>query len=238
MSALGTLLGACVLLGATSTPVWAHARPQTTTPPIGARLDLAPDQIAINYDDPIDPTLSSIALFDASGAAVGSTGLPGRANNQAAIAPHEPLAPGPYTVAWTSLDATDGDQAQGFFTFVVGGGAVGILTAAAQAQAPAAELTATLTVSPADDGASLLRVDLNDTRAVERVRIRLSRPDLGEDLLETRPSGDGGWLLAGNEVALPGAWHAIIVVRRTNIFEDAQAAFDFAIDPTTGAPAF
>ena len=55
---------------------------------------------------------------------------------------------------------------------------------------------------------SVERVDLNNTTGVERVRIRLSRPDLGEDLLDTVPSGDGAWVLNGNEVALPGAWHA------------------------------
>ena len=57
---------------------------------------------------------------------------------------------------------------------------------------------------------------------VERVRINLSRPDLGNDLLDTKPSGDGGWVLNGNEVALPGAWHAEVIVRRTNIFDDAR----------------
>jgi hypothetical protein len=89
-----------------------------------------------------------------------------------------------------------------------------------------------------EDGSSLLRVDLNSAQAVERVRIRLSRPDLGEDLLDTLPSGDGGWLLNGNEIAVPGAWHAVVVVRRTNVFDDAQATFDFAIDPASGVPAF
>jgi hypothetical protein len=53
-----------------------------------------------------------------------------------------------------------------------------------------------------------------------------------------QPSGDGGWVLSGDEVALPGAWHAVAVVRRTNIFDDAQAAFDFTVDPVTGTPAF
>jgi hypothetical protein len=64
---------------------------------------------------------------------------------------------------------------------------------------------ATLTVMPAQDGSSLLRVDLNNTAGVERVRIRLNRPDLGEDLLDTRPSGDGDWILNGNEIAVPPA---------------------------------
>jgi methionine-rich copper-binding protein CopC len=233
------ILAALVLLGASNAPVWAHARPQTTTPQTNARLDDAPAQIAITYDDPIDPTLSSIVVLDRAGNVIATTGQPVASTMQAAVAPNEPLAPGPYTVAWTSLDASDGDQAQGFFTFVVNGGTTnGIVSGEAQAQAPAADLMATLTVLGGEDGSSLLRVDLNNTQAVERVRIRLSRPDLGEGLLDTRPSGDGGWLLNGNEIALPGVWHAVVVVRRTNVFDDAQAAFDFAIDPASGVPAF
>jgi hypothetical protein len=97
---------------------------------------------------------------------------------------------------------------------------------------------APLTVTAAPDGGSLLRVDLNTTAGVERVRVRLSRLDLGEDLLDTQPSGDGAWILANNEVALPGAWHAVFVVRRTGIFDDAQATFDFNVDAMSGMPSF
>jgi len=61
------------------------------------------------------------------------------------------------------------------YTFVVNGGPVGILNGAAQSQMPTA-----------DDGGSLLRVDLNNATGVERVRIRLSRtiasPSDGEAL--------------------------------------------------------
>jgi len=237
---LAGLLLAVPLLLSTSATAFAHARPQVTTPQANARLDASPAQIGITYDDPIDPTLSSMLLLDASAAQIGTTPAPTSGSMQAAVTPNDALAPGPYTLAWTSMDASDGDQAQGFYTFVVNGGPVGIVSGQAQAQAatsaPARE--AKLTVSAADDGGSLLRVDLNDARAVERVRIRLSRPDLGEDLLETQRTTDGGWVLNGNEVALPGAWHAVVVVRRTNIFDDAQAPFDFSIDPSTGAPSF
>ena len=95
-----------------------------------------------------------------------------------------------------------------------------------------------MTVTTAGDGGSLLRVDLNNTAGVERVRIRLSRPDLGADLLDTHPSGDGGWVLDGNEIALPGDWHAVVIARRTNIFDDAQGTFGFTVDPSSGMPAF
>jgi hypothetical protein len=201
-------------------------------------MDSPPAHIVINYDDAIDPSGSSLALIDATGNPVATAADPVTGNQMASVSPMSDLTPGPYTVDWTSLDANDGHEAQGFYTFVVTGGPVGIINGLAQSQAPAADLLATLTVTAADDGASLLRVDLDNPAGVERVRIRLSRPDLGEDLLDTQPSGDGGWVLGGNEVAVPGAWHAVVIVRRANVFDDAQAAFDFNVDPASGAPAF
>lgn len=228
-----------LLIMATSGGIaWAHARPQTTAPQPNARLDSPPAHVGITYDDAIDPSGSSLVLLDGAGNPVATAADPVTGNRQASVSPMVDLAPGPYTVDWTSVDANDGHKAQGFYTFVVNGGPAGIISGLAQAQAPAAELMATLTVTAADDGSSLLRVDLNNTAGVERVRIRLSRPDLGEDLLDTQPSGDGGWVLGGNEVAVPGAWHAAVIVRRANIFDDAQAPFDFTIDPATGIPAF
>jgi hypothetical protein len=178
-----------------------------------------------------------MVLLDGSGSNVPTNPDSVSGNRISSVTPAADLAPGPYTVGWTSLDPTDGHQTQGFYTFVVGGGPIGIITGTAQAQAPAADLQATLTVGSAPDGSSLLRVDLNNGAGVERVRMRLSRPDLGEDLLNTQP-GDGGWVLAANEVAIPGMWHAVIIVRRTNIFDDAQATFDFNVDPLTGEPGF
>ena len=229
---------AALALSTSSGIVWAHARPRTTAPQANARMDVAPAHVIINYDDGIDPSGSSLMLLDATGNPVATAADAVTDNRMASVSPLSDLTPGPYTVDWTSLDAADGHEAQGFFTFVVNGGQVGIITGAAQNAAPAADLMANLTVTADPDGSSLLRVDLNDTTGVERVRIRLSRPDLGEDLLDTQPSGDGGWVLNGNEVAVPGAWHAVVIVRRTNIFDDAQAPFDFTVDPATGAPAF
>jgi methionine-rich copper-binding protein CopC len=236
---LALLAASAVLaLASSSGTVLAHARPQTTAPPPNARLDGPPEHVQITYDDAIDPSGSSLVLLDAMGTPVPTAADLPTGNKMASISPTSDLAPGPYTVDWTSLDANDGHTAQGFYTFVVNGGPVGIIDGSAQNQVPAADLMATLTVMAGPDGGSLLRVDLDNTAGVERVRIRLSRPDLGEDLLDTQPSGDGGWVLSGNEVAAPGAWHAVVVVRRANIFDDAQAAFDFMIDPSTGAPSF
>lgn len=216
----------------------AHAYPKTSDPAPNARLEGAPAHLGITFDSPIDPRGSSMLLMDSTGSVVATTADQVDGNTRTSISPATDLAPGPYTVAWTSLSTEDGHAAQGFYTVVVNGGPVGILNGLAQSQTPAADLMATLTVTTASDGGSLLRVDLNNTAGVERVRIRLSRPDLGEDLLDTHPSGDGGWVLDGNEVALPGDWQAVVIARRTNIFDDATATFGFTVDPSSGAPAF
>jgi methionine-rich copper-binding protein CopC len=207
-------------------------------PQPNARLDTPPAHIGITYDSPIAASGSSMLLLDSTGSPVATAPDPTNGDSQTSIQPMTDLTPGPYTVDWTSQSADDGHAAQGFYTFVINGGPTGIIDGEAQAQTQAADLMATLTVTAGPDGSSLLRVDLDNPTGVERVRIRLSRPDLGEDLLTTTPTGDGGWALTGNEVAVPGAWHAVVIVRRTNIFDDAQAPFDFTVEPATGAPAF
>ncbi len=234
------LMVACValLLVVSASTAFAHSYPKTMDPAPNGRLDATPAHVGMTFDSPVASQGTSIVVLDATGNPIPTRVDAVDGNTRASVSTAGDLEAGPYTVAWTSVSADDGHAAQGFYTFVVNGGAVGILSGVARSQTTAADLTATLTVAPADDGSSLLRVDLNDTSAVERVRIRLRRPDLGEDLLDTKPSGDGGWLLTGNEVALPGAWHAQVIVRRTNIFDDAQGGFDFTVDPVSGAPTF
>jgi copper resistance protein C len=237
------LLAPLALVGAVAVAIlpgtaFAHVRPQTESPQPNARMDVPPAHIVLNYDGSVVPTGTNITLLDAAGNQVPTAADPFPNDRTGSFTPMADLAPGPYTVDWTTLDGQDGHTAQGFYTFVVNGGPARILQGTSQSSAPAADLMATLTVTMADDGSSLLRVDLNNTAGVERVRIRLSRPDLGEDLLDTRPSGDGGWILNGNEVAVPGTWHADVVVRRTSIFDDAEAGFSFAVDPVSGTPAF
>jgi methionine-rich copper-binding protein CopC len=215
----------------------AHSYPQTMDPAPNARLDSAPAHVSIIYDSEISASGTSMVLLDSTGSPVTIQADPAT-GRQSSVQPMADLSPGPYTVAWTSQSADDGHTAKGFYTFVVNGGSTGVVDGQAQSEAPAADLTATLTVTAAPDGSSLLRADLNNTTGVERVRIRLSRPDLGEDLLDTKPSGDGGWVLNGNEVAVPGAWHAEVIVRRTNVVDDAKGEFDFTVDAATGTPAF
>jgi methionine-rich copper-binding protein CopC len=233
IASIAALLSVGSSLGSAS----AHSYPQTMDPAPNARLDTAPAHVGITYDSNIVQSGTSIVLLDSTAAPVSTQPDP-TAGRQSSVQPTADLAPGPYTVAWTSVSSDDGHTAQGFYTFVLNGGPVGIIDGQAQSQGPAADLMANLTVTSAPDGSSLLRTDLSNTTGVERVRIRLSRPDLGDDLLDTNPSGDGGWVLNGNEVALPGAWHAQVIVRRTNVVDDAKGEFDFTVDSISGAPAF
>ena len=221
-------------LATTPGPALAHSYPKTSDPAPNGRLDVTPAHLGITFDSPIDPGGSSMVLMDSTDRVVSTAPDPADGNTRTSVSPTADLTPGPYTVTWTSVSAEDGHAAQGFYTFVVNGGPVGIVNGTAQSQTAAADLTATLTVTAAGDGGSLLRVDLSNTTGVERVRIRLARPDLGEDLLDTHPSGDGGWVLDGNEIALPGDWHAIVIARRTNIFDDAQGSFAFSVDRHSG----
>jgi methionine-rich copper-binding protein CopC len=233
IASIAALLSLATSLGS----AWAHSYPQTMNPAPNARLDNTPAHVGITYDSNIAQSGTSMVVLDSTGMPVPTQPDP-TTGRQSSVQPTSDLTPGPYTVAWTSLSADDGHQAQGFYTFVLNGGLAGIIDGQAQSQAPAADLMATLTVTSAPDGSSLLRADLNNTSGVERVRIQLSRPDLGVDLLDTKPSGDGGWVLNGNEVAIPGAWHAEVIVRRTNVVDDAKGEFDFNVDGVTGAPAF
>ena len=180
------LLTTLTLLLTTSATAWATLIRKHDSP-ANARLDASPAQIGITYDDPIDPTLSSMLLLDGSARRSGPRPRPPTGSMQPAVTPNEPLAPGrtPWPgPAWTPPMATSSS----FYTFVMNGGSVGIISGQRRPRprCPRPTSSATLTVTAAEDGGSLLRVDLNDSRAVERVRIRLSRPELGQDC--SRPS--------------------------------------------------
>src|SRR6476646_108812 len=94
--------GAAVLSVASSLgSALAHAYPQTMDPAANARLDAAPAHISITYDANIDQSGTSIVLLDST-----DTPVPGQpdaaAGRQSSVQPATDLAPGPYTVAWTS----------------------------------------------------------------------------------------------------------------------------------------
>ncbi|RQH06560.1 copper resistance CopC family protein [Paraburkholderia dinghuensis] len=97
----------------------AHAHPTHQAPAAGATVTTAQTDVAIDFDDALEPAFSSIAVTDAKGNAVTS--------GKAAIEPSNrkhmsvglnPLTPGLYTVAWVAV-AADGHRTQGHYAFTV-----------------------------------------------------------------------------------------------------------------------
>jgi methionine-rich copper-binding protein CopC len=121
-------------------------------PAPNARVDSTPAHVGITYDSNILQSGTSLVVVDSTDAQV-PTQQDATAGRQSSVQPLVDLAPGPYTVACTSMSEDDGHVAQGFYTFVVNGGPVGIIGGEAQSQARAADLVATLTVTSGPDGA-------------------------------------------------------------------------------------
>lgn len=98
---------------------YAHAYPTHRVPDADAAVTPAPKNVAIDFDDGIEPAFSSITVTDAQGKTV--------TNGKAAVDPSndkhlsvalDPLTPGVYTVAWVAV-AADGHRTQGRYTFTV-----------------------------------------------------------------------------------------------------------------------
>jgi methionine-rich copper-binding protein CopC len=97
----------------------AHAYPQTETPVRDSTVRTAPAEVAIEFDDELEPKFSSIMVRDAKGARVD--------DGHSRVAPNDPkrlsvglkpLPPGSYTVLWRATD-TDTHKTQGSYRFTV-----------------------------------------------------------------------------------------------------------------------
>ncbi len=105
-------IGACQL-------AQAHAYPTHQVPSAGATVSTSQTVVAIDFDDRLEPTFSSIAVTDAQGKSVTS----GKAEVDASNRKHmsvglAPLTLGVYTVSWVAV-ADDGHRTQGHYTFTV-----------------------------------------------------------------------------------------------------------------------
>ncbi|WDD91831.1 copper resistance protein CopC [Burkholderia sp. FERM BP-3421] len=111
--------GAAALLLATGAQ-WAcaHAYPVHQTPGAGASV-AAPAQVAIEFDDALEPAFSSIAVTDAAGKPVtAAKAVVDPADRKHLSLAVGGLAPGVYAVAWVAV-AVDGHRTQGHYTFTV-----------------------------------------------------------------------------------------------------------------------
>ena len=108
-----------VSLVAVTSLAHAHAYPKIRTPAADTTVAEPPHEVAIEFDEALEPAFSSIAVTDAHGNAV-STG-------KSAVDAHDRrrmtvevgnLAPGAYTVAWVAV-AEDGHRTEGRYAFNV-----------------------------------------------------------------------------------------------------------------------
>jgi methionine-rich copper-binding protein CopC len=113
------LLSAALIMAADGT-AFAHAELRSSAPQKDAVLKAAPAEIAIEFSEEVNPTLSHIVVKDAAGRRVDK-----KDGHVAADDPKhfsvdlEPLAAGEYEVSWTSVAAEDGHKLSGTFRFKV-----------------------------------------------------------------------------------------------------------------------
>lgn len=97
----------------------AHAHPTHQVPSAGATVSASQKDVAIDFDDGLEPAFSSIAVSDAQGKSVTSSkAVVDPSNKKHMSVALNALTPGVYTVAWVAI-ATDGHRTQGHYTFTV-----------------------------------------------------------------------------------------------------------------------
>jgi methionine-rich copper-binding protein CopC len=97
----------------------AHAYPQHQMPGAGTTVPTSQKEVAIDFDEGLEPAFSSITVTDAQGKSVTSD----KATVDPADKKHlsvalNALSPGEYSVAWVAV-ADDGHRTQGHYRFTV-----------------------------------------------------------------------------------------------------------------------
>ncbi len=119
MTQLHRLFCIAVLAGMSfvSAGAWAHAKLQTSSPAAGAVLEIAPKEIALQFNEKLEAAFSSAKITDSAGKNIGAA--------KSQLDPVKPsvlklalpsLKPGTYGVHWAVV-GQDGHRRQGEFTF-------------------------------------------------------------------------------------------------------------------------
>jgi methionine-rich copper-binding protein CopC len=93
-----------------------HAELDTVTPADKSSV-AAPSEIVMMFTETLDPSGSNIRLVDPSGAVVAQGGTIDQSSPKTMTLALASIAPGTYTIRWTSKSAQDGDIARGTTTF-------------------------------------------------------------------------------------------------------------------------
>jgi copper transport protein len=104
----------------TARPASAHATAVTTTPADGARLDAAPAEVSVEFDEDVSLGAGYARVLGADGHRV-DTGAPAVRDGLLTVPLRERLPGGSYVVTWRVV-SDDSHPVSGAFSFVVGNG--------------------------------------------------------------------------------------------------------------------
>lgn len=108
-----------VLALATAPLAYAHAYPTHQAPSAGSTVPASQKDVAIDFDDELEPAFSSISVTDAQGkSVVRDKAVVDRSNAKHMSVALNPLSPGVYAVSWVAV-AADGHRTQGHYSFTV-----------------------------------------------------------------------------------------------------------------------
>ncbi|MDQ3127708.1 MAG: copper resistance protein CopC [Chloroflexota bacterium] len=109
---------ACVVIGLPGA-VLGHAELSTVTPADTSTVGGSPPEIVMTFTEDLDPGRSSIRLVDSAGTLVVEGGAVDPNSMTMRLAVPANLAPGTYTIRWTSFSTEDNEQDRGTTTFTL-----------------------------------------------------------------------------------------------------------------------
>ena len=113
------ILGLLLIVMATSTTLEGHAFLKRAEPSVGSTVQSSPGQVRIWFSEKIEPTLSSVQVFDASGREVDNhDGHLDRSSQELLRVSLPPLQAGTYKVVWRVV-SVDSHVTKGSFMFRV-----------------------------------------------------------------------------------------------------------------------
>jgi methionine-rich copper-binding protein CopC len=119
MNSLCRIFCFCLLLVLPSARVSAHAFLEHSDPPVGGKVHSAPAAVRIWFTEAIEPSFSSIQVFDATGRQVDKKDTHRDLSNRSRLQVSLPrLGPGTYKVVWRVV-SVDTHRTTGNFTFQI-----------------------------------------------------------------------------------------------------------------------
>jgi copper transport protein len=97
----------------------AHAVQVSASPEPNSELTRSPEQLAVTFNEPIEPAVSTMQLLDGQANEVPLAALSFPEEKQMVAGVTEELSMGVYTVVWRNLSTVDGHTWAGSYTFIV-----------------------------------------------------------------------------------------------------------------------